>query len=204
MNINEKLQLEDGTEEANAKNFRSLVEGLIYLAHTRPDIAFLVGVISKFMQNPTNHHFGAARRILRYIAGTTNYGIWYTQVFNFCLCGFSDSDWASLLDDRKSTSASFFSLWSGAITWSLKKQATIALSSTEAKYIAATSAACQAIWLRRILADLNQQQKSETIIFCDNKATIAMTKNSAFHEERSISMSAYISSETWLQIMKFS
>lgn len=181
MNMNEKLQLEDGTEEANAKNFRSLVGGLIYLTHTRPEIAFAVGVISRFMQNPTKHHLGAAKRILRYVAGTANYGIWYTQVSNFSLCGFTDSDWASSLDDRKSTSASVFNLGSGAISWSSKKQATTALSSSEAEYVAATSAACQAIWLRRILVDLHQKQEGATDIFCDNRATIAMTKNPAFH-----------------------
>lgn len=181
MNINEKLQLKDGSDKANEKSFRSLVGGLIFLTHTRPDIAFSIGVISRFMQNPTKHHLGAAKRILRYVAGTINYGIWYTPVSKLKLCGFTDSDWASSLDDRKSTSASVFSLGSGAVTWSSKKQATTALSSTEAEYVAATSAACQAIWVRRILADLHQQQEDATDIFCDNKATIAMTKNPAFH-----------------------
>ncbi|XP_074590043.1 secreted RxLR effector protein 161-like [Curcuma longa] len=165
MNTNEKLQLEDGSEKANAKYFRSLVGGLIYLTHTRPDIAFSVGVISRFMQNPTKHHLGAAKRILRYIAGTVDYGIWYTKVLKFNLCGFTDSDWASSVDDRKSTSASIFNLGSGAISWSSKKQATTALSSSEAEYVAATSAACQAVWVRRILVDLHQQQKDATKYF---------------------------------------
>lgn len=112
MNMNENLELEDGTEEANAKKFRSLVGGLIYLTHTRPDIAFSIGVFSRFMQNLTNHHFGSSKRILRYVAGIINYGIWYTHVSNFSLRGFTDSDWASSLDDRKNTSASVFSLGS--------------------------------------------------------------------------------------------
>ncbi|PKA50942.1 Retrovirus-related Pol polyprotein from transposon TNT 1-94 [Apostasia shenzhenica] len=133
------------------------------------------------MQNPSCHHFGAAKRILRYIAGTIDYGIWYTHTSNFNLCGFTDSDWASSSDDRKSISASVFSLGSGAVTWSSKKQATTALSSSEAEYVAATSAACQAIWFRRILAELHQRQEGATEIFCDNKSTIAMTKNPVFH-----------------------
>ncbi|KAK2986470.1 hypothetical protein RJ640_000224 [Escallonia rubra] len=110
-----------------------------------------------------------------------DYGIWYSKVANFRLCGFTDSDWGSSLDDRRSILANVFSLGSGVITWSLKKQATAALSSSEAEYIAATSAACQAIWLRRILAELQQRQEGATEIFCDNKATIAMTKNPTFH-----------------------
>ncbi|CAL5340443.1 unnamed protein product [Camellia sinensis] len=181
MNINEKLQCEDGAEMADASRFRSLVGGLIYLTHTRPDIAFSVGMISRFMQHPSKLHFGAAKRVLRYIAGTMDYGIWYSKVFNFKLCGFTDSDWASSLDDRRSISANVFTLGSGVITWSSKKQATVALSSSEAEYVAATSAACQAIWLRRMLAELQQRQEGATEIFCDNKATIFMTKNPAFH-----------------------
>ncbi|XP_031265470.1 secreted RxLR effector protein 161-like [Pistacia vera] len=181
MNINEKLQLEDGVQMADAKSFRSLVGGLIYLTHTRPDIAFSIGMISRFMQHPSKQHFGAAKRVLRYIAGTMDYGIWYSKVSNFRLCGFTDNDWASSLDDRRSILANVFSLGSGVITWSSKKQATTALSSSEAEYVAATSAACQAIWLRRILAELHQKQEGATTIFRDNKATISMTKNPIFH-----------------------
>ena len=85
------------------------------------------------------------------------------------------------MDDRRSTSGHNFSFGSGAISWSSKKQETIALSSSEAEYIAATSAACQAVWLRRVLVDLGQEQVAATKIYCDNKGTIAMTKNPAFH-----------------------
>jgi len=77
MNLNEKLQQQDGGEKADAKSFRSLVGGLIYLTHTRPDIAFSVGVISRFMQQLSKLHYGAAKKVMRYIAGTLEYGIWY-------------------------------------------------------------------------------------------------------------------------------
>ncbi|KAK2967493.1 hypothetical protein RJ640_010134 [Escallonia rubra] len=132
MNVNEKLKIEDGTQSTDGRFFRSLVGGLIYLTHTRPDIAFSVGVVSRFMHNPTAHHLGAAKRILRYIAGTRDFGLWYSQVSNFRLVGFSDSDWAGCLDDRRSTSGSIFNLGSGAITWTSKRQPTVALSSSEA------------------------------------------------------------------------
>jgi len=91
MNINEKLCRDDGSEMANATYFRSLVGGLNYLSHTRPDIAFSVGVISRFMHNPSKLHLGAAKRVLRYIDGTTEHGIWYSKVTNFTLTGFTDS-----------------------------------------------------------------------------------------------------------------
>ena len=118
MNVNEKLQLEDGTERAYARSFRSLVGGLIYLAHTRPYILFSASVVSRFMSNPSKHPFRAAKRILRYVVGTLDFGIWYSHVSNFKLYEFTNSDWAGSLDDRKSTLGNIFSFGSGAITWS--------------------------------------------------------------------------------------
>ena len=109
------------------------------------------------MSNPSKHHFGAAKRILCYVAGTLDFGIWYSHFSNFRLYGFPDSDWASFLDDRNRTSGNIFSFSSGTITWSSKKQVTTALSSSEAEYVATTSSACQCIWLRRILIDLQQK-----------------------------------------------
>jgi len=88
MNVNEKLVVNDGTGMANAKQFRSIVGGLNYLCHTRPDITFPESVVSKFMHNPSLHHLGEAKRILRYIAGTMDFGIWYFKVSNFKLGSF--------------------------------------------------------------------------------------------------------------------
>ncbi|GJQ98231.1 retrovirus-related pol polyprotein from transposon TNT 1-94 [Tanacetum coccineum] len=181
MNPGEKLRLNDGTRKAHGKFFRSLVGGLNYLIHTRPDIAFPVSYVSRYMQSPTKQHLGAAKRILHYISGTKNFGIWYTNVPNFMLIGFTDSDWAGCLDTRKSTSGNLFSLGSGAVTWSSKKQETLALSSSEAEYTAVTSAARQALWLRKLLVDFDCEQKGATKIFCDNRSAIAMAKNPAFH-----------------------
>ncbi|XP_017628978.1 secreted RxLR effector protein 161-like [Gossypium arboreum] len=121
MNINEKLQLEDREEMGDARRFRSLVRGLMHLTHTRPDIAFPIGVISRFMQQPSKVHYGASKRVLRYIVGTLEYGIWYSKTPNFRLCGFTDSDWTSSLDDRISVSVNVFTLGSVVITWSIKK-----------------------------------------------------------------------------------
>lgn len=181
MNMNEKLQVEDGTGKEDGSFYRSLVGGLIYLTHTRPDIAFSVGVVSRFMHSPTKHHFGAAKRIMRYVAGTVEYGIWYSKKSECKLIGYTDSDWGGCVNDRKSTSGNVFCIGSGAVSWSSKKQATTALSTSEAEYVAATTSACQAVWLRRLLADFGQEQKSATVIYCDNNAAIAMAKNPAFH-----------------------
>ena len=116
MNTSEKLRHDDGTEEADSSYYRSLVGGLNYLTHTRPDIMYSVSVLSRYMHAPTMQHLEAAKRVLRYIGGTLEYGIWYAQSADYKLFGFSDSDWAGFLDDRRSTSGHTFILGSGAIS----------------------------------------------------------------------------------------
>nr|GEW32407.1 retrovirus-related Pol polyprotein from transposon TNT 1-94 [Tanacetum cinerariifolium] len=167
MNVGGKLTSDDGTGMTDARKFRSLVGRLIYLTHTQPDLTYAVGIVSRFMHCPSKQHFRAAKRILRYIAGTTSYGIWYSRKEKFELVGYYDSDWAGEKEDTKSTSGNCFTLGSGVVNWASNKQATVALSSTEGEYVAATKAACQAIWLRRMLSDLNQTQNDATTIFCD-------------------------------------
>ena len=114
MNANEKLVVDDGTSMPSARYYRSIVGGLNYLSHTRPNIAYVVSVVSRFMHGPTNH-LRAAKRILRYVVGTINFGIWYSNVKIFKLFGFTDSDWAGSLEDRKSTYGYMFLLGSGSI-----------------------------------------------------------------------------------------
>lgn len=110
MNLNEKLQLNDRTEEANSSYFRSLVGGSIYLTHSRPNIAFLVRVFSRFMHSPSKHHLGAAKRVLHYIAGTIDFVLWYDNSSNVELFGLTDSNWAGCLEDRRSISVYVFCL----------------------------------------------------------------------------------------------
>ena len=165
----------------NTTYFRSLVGSLRYLTSTRPDISFGVGMISRFMETPSQVHLQVAKRILRYIKGTQNHGIFYASAADCNLVGYSDSDWAGDVEGRKSTSGYIFHFGSGAISWSSKKQQVVALSTTEAEYMAAASSACQAVWLRRLCDELNQKQGSPTKIFCDNKSAISLTKNPVFH-----------------------
>ncbi|KAI9170383.1 hypothetical protein LWI28_027097 [Acer negundo] len=182
MNTNQKFSLNDGEERIDGHLYRSLIGSMLYLKNCRPDIMFATSFLSRFMQNPSKLHYEAAKRMLRYFKGTSSYGIWYTNnVDNFQLCGYSDSDWAGSVDDRRSTTGYIFNLGSGAIAWNSKKQPSTALSSSEAEYMAATSASCQTVWLRRILEDMKQHQKVSTVVHCDNQSTIAMARNSIFH-----------------------
>ncbi|XP_057249968.1 uncharacterized mitochondrial protein AtMg00810-like [Beta vulgaris subsp. vulgaris] len=132
MALNERLSKNDGKEKVDASIYRSLVGSLIYLTHTRPDIIHAVSIVSRFMSEPSKAHLAAAKRILRYVKGTKSYGILYETEENHKLTGYTDSDWAGSIDDRKSTSGYVFQLGTKAISLSSKKQATVALSSAEA------------------------------------------------------------------------
>ena len=134
------------------------------------------------MEKPKEAHWQAAKRILRYVKGTKGFGILYTTSENSELVGYTNSDWAGSVDDRKSTSGYVFHMGSGAISWASKKQPIVALSTAEAEYVAATTTACQTIWMRRMLRSLCQEQTKGTVIFCDNSSAIALSKNYVFHK----------------------
>ncbi|KAL0340068.1 UNVERIFIED_CONTAM: Retrovirus-related Pol polyprotein from transposon RE1 [Sesamum radiatum] len=177
----EKYQKEDGSQKVDGSMYRSLIGSLLYLTATRPDIMFATCLLSRFMQSPSQVHYAAAKRILRYLRGTKDFGIWYKSTNDAKLVGYTDSDWAGSVDDMKSTSGYTFSLGSGIFSWASKKQATVAQSSAEAEYIAAAATSNQAIWLRRILEDIGEKQEEPTTIYCDNKSAIAITKNPVQH-----------------------
>ncbi|KAL0316667.1 UNVERIFIED_CONTAM: Retrovirus-related Pol polyprotein from transposon TNT 1-94 [Sesamum radiatum] len=143
----EKYQKEDGSQKVDGSMYRSLIGSLLYLTATRPDIMFATCLLSRFMQSPSQVHYAAAKRILRYLRGTKDFGIWYKSTNDAKLVGYTDSDWAGSVDDMKSTSGYTFSLGSGIFTWASKKQATVAQSSAEAEYIAAAATSNQAFGL---------------------------------------------------------
>ncbi|KAK4398009.1 Retrovirus-related Pol polyprotein from transposon RE1 [Sesamum angolense] len=176
-----KYQKEDGSQKVDGSMYRSLIGSLLYLTTTRPDIMFATSLLSRFMQSPSQVHYAAAKRILRYLRGTKDFGIWYKSTNDAKLVGYTDSDWAGSVDDMKNTSGYIFSLGTGIFSWASKKQATVAQSSAEAEYIAAAATSNQAIWLRRILEDIGEKQEEPTTIYCDNKSAIAITKNPVQH-----------------------
>ena len=178
---NEKLTKAEKSGEVDPSYYRSLVGSLLYLTASRPDLMFAASVLSRYMQTPSQVHLGTAKRVLRYIKGTYDLGIWYTSAENGKLQGFSDSDWAGCLDDMKSTTGYVFSMGSGVFSWVSRKQDVVAQSTAEAEYIATAAAANQAIWLRKVLADLSQIQHDATVIQVDNKSAIAMAKNPVQH-----------------------
>ena len=117
-----------------------MVGSLMYLTATRPNLMYAINLISRFMESPKESHWKVGKRILRYVAGTLGYGLWYTHTLDITLTGYIDSDFASSLNDRKSTSGYAFHLGTNLISWASQKQPIVSMSSTEAKYVAATTA----------------------------------------------------------------
>jgi len=177
-----KLNKEDNSKEFDSSLYKSIVGSLMYLTATRPDIMYVVSLISKFIERPKEAHWQATKRILRYVKSTKRFSILYTTSECSDLIGYTDSDWARSVDDRKNTSGYVFYMGSGAISWASKKQRIVALSTAEVEYVAATAAACQAIWMRRMLRSLCEEQTKITVIFCDNSSAIALSKNVVFHK----------------------
>jgi hypothetical protein len=179
-----KLSKNDEGPTVDSTLYKSLVGSLLYLTATRPDIMYATSLVSRFMESPKDSHWKMAKQILRYVAGTLNFGLWHTKPDSNQLSSYTDSDFAGSLDDRKSTSGHVFQLGTNLISWASKKQLIVSISSAEAEYVAATSASCQAVWLRRILKDMAHTENDPTPIFCDNTSSIALSKNHVFHKKR--------------------
>lgn len=134
------------------------------------------------MERPIELHLGAVKRICRYVKGTLDYGLIYAKGHgNYILSGFSDSDLAGSTDDRKSTGGMAFYLDENLITWVSQKQRCVALSSCEAEFMAATAAACQAIWLQRVLSHVMDVKQGPVTLYIDNRSAVDLARNPVFH-----------------------
>jgi hypothetical protein len=177
-----KLLVDTLLELIDATLYRQIIGSLMYLTNTRLDICFAMNTLSQFLVEPRHVHLVAAKHVMRYLKGTLDYGLSYDGDHNFTLSGYTDSDWAGSVFDRKSTSGCCFSLGSAMISWQSKKQSSIALSIAEAEYIVACSASCEAIRLRKLLTGPFDLEMEATTILCDNQSCIKMTENPIFHD----------------------
>ena len=176
-----KLSSQEKGEEIDSTEYKQLIGSLIYITTTRPDIMYAVSFLSRFMATPKEGHLLAAKRILRYLKGTMNFGIFYKRSSDNTLKGYTDSDFAGDLDGGKSTSGYVFMMGDGAVAWSSKKQPIVTLSTTEAEYVAATACACQSIWMREVLNSIEEDLCKCVTVFCDNSSSIKLSKNPVFH-----------------------
>lgn len=176
-----KLSKEGDENRVDCTLYKQLIGSLMYITTTRPDLMFVVCLLSRYMSDPREEHMQAAKRVMRYIKGTLGFGVFYKRRMSGELTVYTDSDYAGDVDSRRSTSGYAFLLSGGAVAWASKKQPVVTLSTTEAEFIAAAFCASQCIWMRRILEELGLLQTSCTMILCDNNSTIKLSKNPVLH-----------------------
>jgi hypothetical protein len=152
-----RLKLSKDSKEplVDATDYRTIVRSLRYLVNTRPDIAFVVSYVSRFLSEPHEDHLMAFKHILCYVAETVNWGIHVKKGSGeIVLVGFSDSDFAGDVDSRKSISGVFFFLDRSPVTWQSTKHNIVAQLSCDAEYVAVANGTCQALWLGRVMGEL--------------------------------------------------
>lgn len=161
--------------------YRSLVGVLQYLTITRPDLAFSVNMVSQFLQQPTNEHFQAVKRLLRYVKGTLHFGISFNRG-DSSLVGYSDADWARCTETRRSTYGYSIFIGPNLVSWSAKKQPTVARSSCESEYRAMANTAAELVWVTQLLRELRFPQSARPLLFCDNNSVVFLTQNPVAHK----------------------
>lgn len=177
-----KLTKDEGGRRVDGTQYKQVIGSLMYLTVSRPDLMYVMSLVSRYMENPTELHMMAVKRNLRYLKGTTDLGMCYKKGGGVGeLVAYSDSDYAGDLDDSRSTLGYVFMMSSGAVSWSSKKQAAVTLSTTEAEFISAALCACQAIWMQRVLKYLRWNHSKCSVIYCDNCSTIKLSKNPVMH-----------------------
>jgi hypothetical protein len=156
MEVHLKLSKQSTQPLVYATAYRSIVGSLRYLVNTCPDLAFAVGYVSHFLEEPQEDNLATLKKILHYVVGTCNWGLWFDRKKGnqALLTGFSDADFAGDVDARKSTTWVIFFLVNNSITWQSTKQKVVAQSSCESEYITAANATYQALWLARVLAEV--------------------------------------------------
>jgi hypothetical protein len=168
-------------QPVDREQYQRLVGRLIYLSHTRPDIAFAVSVVSQFMHDPKTHHMEAVNRIIRYLKGCPGRGLLYKSNGSLQVECYTDADWAGSLDDRRSTSGYCTFVGGNLVTWRSKKQNVVARSTAEAEFRAMAHGICEVLWLKIILLELGLFHGKPLMLYCDNKAALDIANNPVQH-----------------------
>jgi hypothetical protein len=180
MGTNGHLDLYMGGKSVDQKVYRFIIGFLLYLCASRPDIMFSVYMCARFQAASMECHLRAVKRIIRYLVPTPNLDLWYPKGSHFDLIGYSNADYARCKEDRKSTSGTCQVLGRSLVSWSLKKQNSIALSTAEAEYIAAGSCCPQLFWMQQTLKNYGYTMNQVPLLY-DNESVINIAYNPCEH-----------------------
>ena len=175
-----KLDKDEQGKAVNETMYRGMIGSLLYLTASRPDIMFAVCLCARFQACPKESHLKAVKRILRYVKGTIDFGLWYPKSSHFDLIGYSDADFAGCTLDRNSTSGTCHFLGPCLTSWSSKKQNSVALSTAEAEYVAVGNCVAQVLWMKQTLEDFGVLCDHIPVL-CDNTSAINIAKNPIQH-----------------------
>ncbi|KAJ9552836.1 hypothetical protein OSB04_016881 [Centaurea solstitialis] len=177
---NFQLNADTSGKPVDQKTYRAIIGSLLYLTASRPDIVFSTGVCARFQCDPRDSHLSAVKRILRYLKGTPDFGLWFPKDSGFELIAYTDSDHAGCKLNRKSTSGACQFLGDKLVSWSSRKQNCVSLSTAEAEYVAASCCCSQVLWMKTQLADFGYTMQ-RIPIYCDSKSAIQITANPVQH-----------------------
>ncbi|XP_045783756.1 secreted RxLR effector protein 161-like [Maniola jurtina] len=182
--VDPHIKLEKGECSAD-KNipYREAVGSLMHLAIvSRPDIMFAVSLVSRFLNCYNESHWNAVKKIFKYLKETKNYGLCYLSSTNHEILGYCDADYANDVDTRRSIRGYVFIKNGAAVTWSSQRQQTVALSTTEAEFMAACAATKEAIWIKQLLSDIGEYKQQTLCLNLDNQSAISVIRNANFHK----------------------
>lgn len=179
---NHRVMAESG-EPIDKRQYQRLVGRLIYLSHTRPDIAYAVSIVSRYMHDPRSGHMDVVNRILRYLKGCPGKGILFSSHGHLRVEGYTDADWAGCLDDRKSTSGYCVFVGRNLVSWRSKKQSVVSRSTAEAEFRSMASGLCELLWVKILLVELGLFDKGPLRLYCDNQASISIIHNPVQHDK---------------------
>ncbi|KAH9651771.1 reverse transcriptase Ty1/copia-type domain-containing protein [Citrus sinensis] len=181
MSTSEKLRKDKGAAFENPSLYRSIVGSLQYVLLTRPDLAFTVNKLSHFLSAPTILHWQAYKRVLRYLQSTADYGLQFFNYGSLTLIAYSDADWGSVPDDRRSVGGYYVFLGSNLISWSSKKQPIVSKSSSESEYLALALATLKVLWITYLFQELKISFDQIPLLHFDNKSVEALASNPKYH-----------------------
>jgi len=184
MTTNCELSKDGESPSVDATLYRSIIGSLLYLTATRPDIMQAVEMVGRFQSAPNKSHLLVVERIIRYLKGTPNFGLWYPKSTSLIVTAYIDVDWAGSMDDRKSTSGNALFLGDCLVSWLSKKQSSISIFVIEVEYIIIGNCCTHILWMKEALKDANIETKQPITIYCENTSAISLSKNPVMYSKK--------------------